>query len=126
MRTHGPGRVLIGALLALAVVAGCSDDGGDADDDPSGPGTGLEADFSYQVDLDATGGTSCPAVGVTFTDESRGDPTGWEWEFGDGSTSAEQDPVRTVGPENGEEVTLTVTRGDESDSTTQEIDFAVC
>lgn len=27
-----------------------------------------------------------------FTDKSAGNPTGWKWDFGDGSTSAEQNP----------------------------------
>lgn len=30
MRTHGPGRVLVGALLALVVVAGGNDDESDS------------------------------------------------------------------------------------------------
>lgn len=29
---------------------------------------------------------------VTFTDKSAGNPTGWNWDFGDGKTSSEQNP----------------------------------
>jgi PKD repeat protein len=32
---------------------------------------------------------------VVFTDRSRGTPTAWLWDFGDGSTSTEQNPVHT-------------------------------
>jgi PKD repeat protein len=32
---------------------------------------------------------------VTFTDTSSGNPTGWSWEFGDGGTSAQQNPTHT-------------------------------
>lgn len=30
---------------------------------------------------------------VTFSDQSKGDITGWKWDFGDGQTSAEPNPV---------------------------------
>jgi len=32
---------------------------------------------------------------VTFHDESTGDITGWEWDFGDGSSSLDQNPVHS-------------------------------
>ncbi len=32
---------------------------------------------------------------VNFFDESTGDPSSWEWEFGDGITSSEQNPIHT-------------------------------
>ncbi len=32
---------------------------------------------------------------INFVDESFGNPTSWEWEFGDGSTSTDQNPVHT-------------------------------
>jgi len=39
-------------------------------------------------------------LAVKFTDLSRGNPTTWSWNFGDGETSAEQSPVHTY-EENG-------------------------
>ncbi|MCB9231434.1 MAG: PKD domain-containing protein [Bacteroidia bacterium] len=32
---------------------------------------------------------------VTFTDQSSDNPTSWDWDFGDGTTSTQQNPVHT-------------------------------
>jgi PKD repeat protein len=45
---------------------------------------------------------------VTFTDLSAGNPTSWQWDFGDGTTSTEQNPVHTYQQEGAYDVTLTV------------------
>jgi PKD repeat protein len=45
---------------------------------------------------------------VTFTDYSLGDITGWLWNFGDGSTSAEQNPVHTYQKQGNYSVSLMV------------------
>lgn len=132
-RSRSPLIVVAGVAAAL-LVAGCSDGGRDASvvSQPP-PDTGVEeplvAAFSYAVDYDTdpevTGPTSCPLSGIRFTDESEGDPTGWEWEFADGSTSTEQNP-ELDDPSPGSPVTFTVTRGDESDSTTEPLTYSVC
>ena len=48
------------------------------------------ADFVFSPD---------PAAGqpVSFTDTSTGSPTSWSWDFGDGGTSSDQNPVHTFG-----------------------------
>ncbi|MCF8339025.1 MAG: SUMF1/EgtB/PvdO family nonheme iron enzyme [Bacteroidales bacterium] len=46
---------------------------------------------------------------IQFTDESSGNPTAWEWDFGDGSTSTEQHPSHTYSSKGTYDVTLTVT-----------------
>ena len=48
-----------------------------------------EADFSAD-ETEVIEGTA-----VNSTDESTGDPTEWEWVFGDGNTSTEQNPYHT-------------------------------
>jgi beta propeller repeat protein len=49
----------------------------------------LIADFS----ANCTSGE--PPLMVSFTDTSLGSPTGWNWDFGDGNSSKERDPVHT-------------------------------
>jgi PKD repeat protein len=80
----------------------------------------LRADF----EMNRTAGVSPQAV--LFMDHSSGLPETWAWNFGDGTTSTEQNPVHifTVGPEEIRTftVTLTVDRADsEPDTTTKEI-----
>jgi PKD repeat protein len=45
---------------------------------------------------------------VTFTDLSTGNPTSWQWDFGDGTTSTEQNPTHVYEREGAYDVTLTV------------------
>lgn len=119
-------RRVLAALVATLALAAC---GGD-DEGPATTTTTttaaaepLVAAFSYEVDQEVTGPTSCPARAVLLTDESTGDPESWEWELPDGTTSTEQHP--RAAPEMGE-VTLTVRRGDESDSTTELVTWSLC
>ena len=48
---------------------------------------------------------------VTFVDQSTGSPTGWQWNFGDGSTSVQRNPVKLYGNPGTYTVTLTVSNG---------------
>ena len=53
---------------------------------------------------------------VTFTDLSTGDPASWQWEFGDGDVSDEQNPMHIYNFEGEFTVKLTVTNGAGSDT----------
>jgi PKD repeat protein len=53
---------------------------------------------------------------VKFTDKSTGNPTDWVWNFGDGATSTEQNPVHTYKVGNNYKVTLTASNAFGSDS----------
>ncbi len=53
---------------------------------------------------------------VQFTDLSSGNPTGWIWNFGDGQTSSDMNPVHTYQKAGLYTVFLTVTRGEEKAS----------
>ena len=63
----------------------------------------LKADFS----ADTTSGTA--PFTVHFTDKSLGNPTSWKWDFGDGSTSKDQNPKHTYNDAGNYTVKLTVT-----------------
>ena len=44
---------------------------------------------------------------VQFSDESTGVISSWQWEFGDGGTSSQQNPIHTYSDTGGYDVTLT-------------------
>jgi uncharacterized protein (TIGR02145 family) len=65
-------------------------------------GSSPVADFSVDsTDIE-------PGSTVEFTDQSTGNPESWEWNFGDGETSTEQNPSHTYNSEGVYDVSLTV------------------
>ena len=68
--------------------------------------------------------TASPTAGlapltVQFTDLSGGRPTSWHWDFGDGTSSTEQNPTHTYASPGTYTVTLTVTNAHGTDSSSQ-------
>jgi PKD repeat protein len=59
-------------------------------------------------------------LAVAFTDTSDGNPTSWAWAFGDGGTSAEQDPVHVYTSAGQFTVSLEVRNPDGSNTTSIE------
>jgi len=53
---------------------------------------------------------------VAFTDTSTGGPTSWQWDFGDGNSSTQQNPVHTYAAAGSYIVVLTVSNAVGSDS----------
>lgn len=102
------------SVVLVVLASGCSDDG-----------RALHAEFSARFDQPATGPTSCPVTAVHFTDQSTGEPTEWEWTFGDGTTSHEQNPTWEPGAVTAE-ITLKVSRGNAEDSITKRINTHMC
>ena len=62
-----------------------------------------------------------PQVGesVQFTDQSTNNPTSWEWDFGDGTSSTQQNPSHTYNSAATFSVTLTASNDYGSDSETK-------
>ena len=46
---------------------------------------------------------------IEFTDNSTGTINSWDWNFGDGNTSTDSDPIHTYAAEDDYTVTLTAT-----------------
>lgn len=58
---------------------------------------------------------------VAFRDTSEGNPTNWEWDFGDGTASAERNPGHTYAAAGSYVVVLRVRNPDGQDSQTQRL-----
>jgi PKD repeat protein len=68
----------------------------------------------------ATPKTGKAPVKITFKDRSLRKPTSWLWDFGDGTTSAEKNPVHTYATPGTFTVNLTVKNSGGEDFTTKE------
>ncbi|WP_170943245.1 PKD domain-containing protein, partial [Methanosarcina spelaei] len=58
-------------------------------------------------------------LNVVFTDTSTGTPTGWKWNFGDGTTSTQQNPIHKYSKAGTYTVNLTVTNAVGSNTVTK-------
>lgn len=86
-----------------------------------GGGTSVVADFT------CTPNSGAAPLSVTCSDASSGDVTGWLWDFGDGTTSTDQNPAAHLYGTDGEyDMTLTVTGSDGSDSKRAQIVVGAC
>ena len=56
---------------------------------------------------------------VTFTDKTANSPTAWKWDFGDGTTASEQNPVHTYTTLGVFTVSLTASNKDGQDTSTK-------
>jgi hypothetical protein len=63
--------------------------------------------------------TVCAGASVSFSDQSAGSPTGWNWTFGDGGTATTANPSHTYTTPGTYTVTLTVTVGASSNTFTR-------
>jgi len=75
----------------------------------------LNPSFTYSPSSPYAGQT------VQFTDTSTGNPTSWQWDFGDGSSSAIQNPTHVYSTSGTYTVTLRVTNSAESKTTSKTI-----
>lgn len=79
------------------------------------PEVPLGASFSY------TPGLPTPGQAVNFTDASKGNPTSWQWDFGDGIKDTSENPSHIYAAAGSYGVTLTISAGSDSTSTSTTI-----
>ncbi len=105
----GNGELLWFPNPCVAICEGFSEaDLVECDDDPWWDA--CEASFYYTS-------TAASVLDVMFMDESWGEPNSWSWDFGDGNTSDEQNPVHTYAEEGVYIVSLTIMTADSCSST---------
>ena len=131
------------AVMLPLVIAGCGGCGGSETTTTTPPTTipkvtattaapnaqGNDADEEYELDViaEAEPDEGAPPLKVQFTasvEEDEGGPWKFEWDFGDGQKSAEQNPVHTYEKVGEYTATLTVT-DQKNNKGTDEIDIFV-
>ncbi|HEU5163069.1 MAG TPA: PKD domain-containing protein, partial [Thermoanaerobaculia bacterium] len=61
---------------------------------------------------------------LRFADRSAGAPLSWSWDFGDGTTSSERDPLKTFAAPGRHEISLRIESGLQSSAASKQIDIA--
>ena len=78
-----------GWSILLAVLSGCGGSSSSSSTGSGGTGGGNEPEAAFSAE---NNDGEAPLT-VAFTDLSSGDVTAWNWSFGDGGSSTEQDPA---------------------------------
>lgn len=84
--------------------------------------TGIFAQVNANFSANDTVGCSTFSLFVAFTDQSTGNPTSWQWNFGDGSNSTVQNPTHVYSTPGCYTVTLTASDG-VGPSTESKVDY---
>jgi len=111
---QGSGRSTAAAIAAGPDGLYFSDLYAESVDDPAEAGANiLRIRFVGAADFTTDNNTGPPPLRVLFTDTSTiPEPSGWLWDFGDGATSTERNPVHTYTQAGSFTVRLTVTGPD--------------
>ena len=112
--THTYANVGIYTVYHIAV-NDCGRDSGFVTITVRDPNEPPEADFEYKQT------PYCDSSVVTFTDLSTGNITDWYWDFGDATSSTDQNPTHTYHHTGFNTVTLIVTGPGGADTTSQDI-----
>ena len=80
---------------------------------------------TLSADFTANNINICLGSSITFNDISTGSPTSWTWDFGDGNSSALQNPTHTYSSAGTYNVSLTISDGTITDTETKTAFIAV-
>ncbi|MCK4607339.1 MAG: PKD domain-containing protein [candidate division Zixibacteria bacterium] len=84
----------------------------------------VRTDVALSAAFSGSPTSGLPPLTVSFTDQSVGDVTGWEWDFGDGQTSVETNPSHTFADSGSYTVSLTVS-GPSGSATETKADYII-
>ena len=107
MKRKGMAKSLLTIVLALLLVTVVTLSG-----------SGCAEEEASVADFSATPTSGTAPLTVSFTDKSTGDIDTWQWDFGDGTTSTEQNPTHSYATAGDYAVKLTVTGPEGSDTKT--------
>ncbi len=79
------------------------------------------SEAQVQPDFAAVVPAGCAPIVVRFSDSTKGSPTKWQWDFGNGNTSSLQNPSEVYTTAGQYSVKLTVSNSNSSSSTTKNI-----
>lgn len=107
MKRKGMAKLLLVIVLSLLLVSVVTLSG-----------AGCAEEKASVADFSATPTSGTAPLTVSFTDKSTGDIDTWQWDFGDGTTSTEQNPTHSYATAGDYTVKLTVTGPEGSDTKT--------
>jgi PKD repeat protein len=127
VRVVRPGALVV-AMIVAGLAVGCGDGGGrEAPARPTTTAAGAADAYELDVIAEAEPDEGAPPLAVHFLgyiDEDEGAPWRFQWDFGDGATSSEQNPQHTYERVGDYTAVLTVTDA-RGNTGTDEIDVFV-
>jgi outer membrane protein assembly factor BamB len=108
---HAQKKILVVLLAVQFLIMVCAAETVTTDD-PSASDSASATQLNARFAADVTSGKT--PLTVQFTDKSTGKPTSWNWDFGDGSRSTDQNPVHSYSKTGKFTVVLNVVKGTKS------------
>ena len=108
--------LLVAMALLVGVLSGCIEDEKEEEEEENTAPVLTMDDPVIDHNVTMAGGTV--TFSITATDEDVNDTLTYIWDFGDGETSTEEDPVHVYAANGSYDVTVTVSDGTDTDTAT--------